>query len=248
MWLEALRDLVSGLVHSRRGYSQFGEDAVLTALFTRLKYEANFTPARRTYVDVGACAPIRHSNSYNLYREGWRGILVEPMPRSPLSFALNRRGDTLVVACVSDQAEDLVLYAWGSGSVFNTTKADLARDVERRLGRAPSKVQIPSVRLDALLARAQTSLEDIGVLFIDVEGGEMEVLRSCELTAAGPYVIVAEVLEDDIARVAKSEVCLFLQARGYQLYAWPNPSVIFLRSDLHARLHDASASSSAPSV
>lgn len=239
MWLDALRDLASGLAHSKRVYSQFGEDAVLAALFARLKYEAGFVCDRKTYVDIGACAPIRHSNSYALHQQGWRGVLVEPLPRSRLSFALNRRGDTLIVACVSDQASDLVLYSWGRGSVFNTTKADLARDVEARLGRAPIEVRIPTLRLDDLLARSGTSLEEVGVLFIDVEGGEMDVLRSCDLTPEGPFVIVAEVLENAFADVADSDLVRHLAARGYRLYAWPAPSVIFLRGDLHARLHQA---------
>ena len=59
-----------GLLHG--SFSQHGEDRLL------LEY---FHGKPGTYVDVGANYPVKISNTYLLYRNGWRGLTVEPIPR-----------------------------------------------------------------------------------------------------------------------------------------------------------------------
>ena len=58
-----------------RSYSQFGEDALVNSLFRNKKYGI--------YVDVGAYHPILYSNTYALYRRGWRGFAIDPNPSLP---------------------------------------------------------------------------------------------------------------------------------------------------------------------
>lgn len=60
-----------------RPYPQFGEDAVLNALF---RNRTGF------YVDIGAYHPTPYSNTYALYRCGWKGIVVEPNPNAKPLF------------------------------------------------------------------------------------------------------------------------------------------------------------------
>jgi hypothetical protein len=74
----------------RGTYSQHGEDRLILDYFKKLGRPTG------TYVDVGANYPIKISNTYLLYRSGWRGLTVEPIPR------LSRRHHVRVTArCTS---------------------------------------------------------------------------------------------------------------------------------------------------
>ena len=51
-------------------YSQFGEDKILNELIPN-KFTNGF------YVDVGCFHPKKYSNTYILFRRGWRGINID---------------------------------------------------------------------------------------------------------------------------------------------------------------------------
>jgi len=72
--------------YSNKYYSQFGEDAVLRVL-------VNSGERPGFYVDVGAYHPKHLSNTYFFYKKGWRGINIDPNPRSIKLFNLLRPTD-----------------------------------------------------------------------------------------------------------------------------------------------------------
>jgi hypothetical protein len=45
------------------------------------------------YIDVGAHHPFRYSNTHMLYRRGWRGINIDPIPGAKIAFDRFRPGD-----------------------------------------------------------------------------------------------------------------------------------------------------------
>ncbi|MDH5790264.1 MAG: hypothetical protein OEZ27_06695, partial [Nitrospinota bacterium] len=51
-------------------YSQFGEDIILKGFILR-NINDGF------YVDVGCYHPKKYSNTYKLYKRGWRGINID---------------------------------------------------------------------------------------------------------------------------------------------------------------------------
>lgn len=59
-------------------YSQEGEDLLLSRILGDKK--------DGFYVDVGAHHPFRFSNTYLLYKQGWRGINIDAMPGSMKLF------------------------------------------------------------------------------------------------------------------------------------------------------------------
>jgi len=58
----------------RRSYAQEGEDIILGRIFA--------TKPTGFFVDVGAHHPMRFSNPYYFYKQGWCGINIEPNPDS----------------------------------------------------------------------------------------------------------------------------------------------------------------------
>ena len=55
----------------RGSFAQNGEDLFI------LDY---FKGKVGTYIDIGASHPVRLSNTYLLYQNGWRGVNIEPIP------------------------------------------------------------------------------------------------------------------------------------------------------------------------
>lgn len=71
--------------HSATRYAQDGEDGLLDAIFVAVGCTKGFC------VDVGAWDGVRVSNTYNLIRRGWGGLLIEPDQRRFRSLVANMR-------------------------------------------------------------------------------------------------------------------------------------------------------------
>src|SRR4051794_2053711 len=77
-------------------FSQFGEDLWLARHFAGRP--CGF------YVDVGAYHPYLASNTYLLYRRGWRGINIEPAPEHFRALQRSRERDTNLCIAVSPKS------------------------------------------------------------------------------------------------------------------------------------------------
>jgi len=90
-FLVAVRDACMPLKGS---YSQHGEDKEIEKLL------AGLNPNDFLYVDVGANHPTTFSNTYRLYRMGWKGIVIDPDLKLLTMHKSIRRNDIQVnVGC-----------------------------------------------------------------------------------------------------------------------------------------------------
>jgi len=58
----------------QKSYSQCGEDLIVNYIFNTMKI------AHPTYLDIGAHHPCFLSNTYLFFRQGSRGVSIEPVP------------------------------------------------------------------------------------------------------------------------------------------------------------------------
>lgn len=240
-WQLRVRAAFDWLVEIGRGewYSQFGEDAVLQAYFeTKAWRETKTTPRLRRkgfpngfYVDVGAFAPKRHSNTYCFYRRGWRGINIDATPGTMLSFRWSRPRDTNLEVGVSEQGRDVTLYCWNYPCVINTTSEAYARRMVAETGVEPECITIPTMTLEQILDRYLPRGQPIDLMSIDVEGFEAEVLRSNNWQRYRPELLVVEQHGSSIDELLGTWVYEFVRRKGYELYAWVPPSAVFVRTD-----------------
>ena len=96
-------------------YSQFGEDKILNELIPN-----NFTNG--LYVDVGCFHPKKYSNTYMLFRRGWRGINIDMEKNKIASFNLARPNDYNFLGAISDKIEKFKIYRnqkFGVSSTIN---------------------------------------------------------------------------------------------------------------------------------
>jgi FkbM family methyltransferase len=201
-----LKDLEQG---AQLCYSQEGESLILDRLFT----------SRKTgfYVDVGAHHPKRFSNTYALYKKGWRGINIDPTPGVKELFDEYRPGDAFVAAAVlsAEGARDFYMF---TESALNTFSRSLADEYQQTGYKLAEVRPIKSRKLAAVLQECKVD-HPIDLMSIDVEGYELDVLESNDWQRYRPRVLLVEIINFDLSRPEANPVHNFALERGYVLFA-----------------------------
>jgi FkbM family methyltransferase len=191
-------------------YSQEGEDMVLYRTFEALD--------KGYYIDVGAHHPIRFSNTYKFYKMGWRGINIDAMPGSMVPFTSARPLDINLEIPVSGKPETLPFYIFNE-TALNTFSKELAD--ERSAKPEYEVVKVVEVKTETLENILDTYLpqgQKINFLSIDAEGFDFEILKSNNWTKYRPDVLLIE-SDFDYNSFLGSEVNIYMQSNGYELYA-----------------------------
>ncbi len=191
-----------------RHYSQYGEDAVLLSWFSKKKQD-NF------FVDVGCYHPTKGSNTYALYRRGWRGINIDLDPDKISAFKLRRPGDVNLVAAVSDNREALTVYSDKWFSMRATLDPAIGQSSAFREG-----VQVETITLSEIIDATRYRNRTIDLLSVDVEGLDLRVLKGLDFSRYAPRVILVETHLKTIESILAGELHRFLDMRGYELANW----------------------------
>lgn len=218
----ALKDMLGPLAYRNRSYSQEGEDLLLQRIFG--KRRDGF------YVDIGSHHPFRFSNTYAFYRRGWRGVCVDPLPGTMARFRRWRPRDTALEVGVSERPSQLTYFMFNEPAI-NTFSAEVAAQrsgknnwhiVERR--------QIDTLPLASLLDQhVPVAVREIDFMSIDVEGLDLEVLRSNDWARYRPRIVITECLNAAISGWSDDPVVLFMRQQGYLPVAKTVHSVFFQR-------------------
>ena len=201
-------------------YSQEGEDLVAARLLEER--------AHGFYVDVGAHHPIRHSNTYLLYRRGWRGINIDATPGSMAEFRRRRPRDINVECLVALDPSPQRFYAFNEPAL-NTASRALAgeRPSENAQYRVVSELELRPRTLASLLDEFLPAGKMIDLMSVDVEGFDLDVLRSNDWERYRPALLLVEVLHIGLAELDTHDIVRFLRDRGYRPIAKLYNTVVF---------------------
>jgi FkbM family methyltransferase len=219
-----LRDLRAWLFdrYAQRSYSQEGEDMILRRLFDGRH--------KGLYVDVGAHHPMRFSNTYFFYRQGWRGINIEPNPDAAPVFRLLRRRDIHVQAGVG-AATSVMRYWCFDEPALNTFDEALMRErVSRTHYRVLESRMVAVDRLDSILGRYLPGNQKIDFMSIDVEGRDLQVLQSNDWARFRPTFVLVEALGWQLQSATSHPVDLFMRGVGYAMVAKTLNTLIYGQS------------------
>jgi FkbM family methyltransferase len=169
--------------------------------------------APKVVVDVGANDGFYGSNSFPFVARNWRGILIEPHPEAfallQQRFAKNSRVTCLNVAC-AESAGKRPLYLGRDPSV--STLCDDPELLSQRGGKDKAIIVTMETLADILSARHIP--RDFGVLSIDTEGMDYEVLLGLDCSVWRPRVMITEDYKPKEADKAD-----YLNKNGYSLRA-----------------------------
>jgi len=204
----------------QKSYAQEGEDLILYKMVYG-KIEKGF------YVDVGAHHPKRFSNTYFFYRKGWQGINIEPMPGSKHMFDKVRPRDINLEIPINSKEEELTYYIFNDPALNGFSK-DLSLLRNQSLNYKIIKtIDMKTKTLSSVLNEHLSVGQRINLLSIDVEGLDLEVLKSNDWRSYKPDFIMVEDKEFNIVQAEKSTIFSFIQQLNYQLVAKTLSTLIF---------------------
>jgi len=219
----------------KRSYAQSGEDIVVDIELGKKK--------KGFYVDIGAYHPKMFSNTYLFYKKGWSGLCVDPNPKMEELFRKARPRDKFLNLGVGVR-EDVREYFEFEDGAANTFSAEQAKKNQEEAGRKlKGKRMVAVLPLKTIFDKYLPKGQKIDLLSVDVEGMDLEVLRSNDWKKYRPEIIIAEDLEFDFdryvngVRLPRSQarprndggvgIVKFLGERGYKLKDKTPYSLIF---------------------
>jgi FkbM family methyltransferase len=186
------------------------------------------------FFEVGANDGLSQSNTAYLEKyQGWRGVLVEPLPSQYAKCISNRPASTVVnAALVSSEfpgATIEIAYA-NLMSIINDPVRNLLsidshvaigsrflREDEKSL--SGHKFTVPALTVSAVLDRAGQTRIDL--FSLDVEGYEGEVLKGIDYSRHRPRYFLIEARD-------KPAIDRFLAAQGYRYVAqWSEQDYLY---------------------
>lgn len=163
-----------------RPFSERDEDAAVLPLL----------PEHGWYCDIGSQNPVKHSNTYRLYRRGWRGVVVEPNRTLSRLHRVVRPRDTVVLGAAGPRSERADFYEM-SPQNLSTFSAE-ARDGYLARGDRLVRTSSRDVWTLADLLSQHAPEGEFGLLSVDVEGWDDVVLQSNDWQRWRPWVVVVE--------------------------------------------------------
>lgn len=206
-------------------HSQSGQDASLdTSVFRGLR--------GGVFVEVGAWDGVAFSNTVFFEREReWTGLLIEPLPDRYAELTTHRTSpaENVAVSDVEGTADFLCISgptSMLSGIVSNYDPRHVARIAREtsEFKATHTTIQVPTKRLDSLFRKHH--LSRIHYLSVDVEGSELQVLRSIDFNEVFIDVIGFEHNYPDTTPI----VVEYLKKHGYRDLQWGQDDYLMIHS------------------
>jgi len=196
----------------KKSYSQTGEDILIKNILDNLQIK------KPNYLDIGAYHPVFISNTYMFYKNGSRGVLIEPDQKRVKSFLKKRPRDIFINAGVGDSDGKVNYYSCDSMSTFSEPEKNY---LEKKGYVFNGPLELPILGINNLLDKYFPD-GNIDFVSIDTEGFEMTILGSWDFNKYRPKVLCVEAVEHspNLFLVKKcDEVVNFLTERNYKIFA-----------------------------
>jgi FkbM family methyltransferase len=183
----------------QRSWSQEGEDRILSRIFER--------QALGFYVDIGAHHPKRFSNTYLFYKKGWSGINVDAMPNSMRAFNKARPRDINLEFGVGTKESEHNYYIFNEPALNGfSKKLSEERHYSENEYNIIKKIKVTIKPLSKILEKHLPNEQLIDFMNIDVEGLDLDVLRSNNWQRYRPKFVLVEALNSSLHELFDSEI------------------------------------------
>ena len=192
--------------------SQFGEDKKIIRLFSKQN--------TGTYLDVGCFHPIRQNNTYLMHKLGWKGVNIDLNPLTIELFDVARPYDRNICIAVSNKKGIKNLYFDHDLSSLNTINKNHTIFLKKVFGvKKYTKKKIKTDTLTNILKR--NKIKKIDFMNLDIEGNELEVLKTLDFKLFDIRVICIEIVNYSIynkkIKFHKKKIFKILKKNKYKL-------------------------------
>ncbi len=167
------------------------------------------------FFEVGAFEPIRISNSYHFERNGWTTYCIEANPdQIPL---LKEHRKNVINTAVYDEDKEFTEFVvvhdgvWTAGFSAIEISNEYLQLFTNHTIQNVKKVRVPQKTLNTVINEYCPTITKIDVMTIDVEGGELKVLKGLDIDKYKPTLFVIENVTN--CKVLQS----YLEDKGYKL-------------------------------
>lgn len=175
-WLKIIRNKKSS-----HHFGEFGEDIFINRFFKNIN--------NGFYVDVGCYHPHKGSLTNLLYKRGWSGMNIDISKTSIDLFNLIRKKDINLNCAISNFIGETNFY---ENSLINQQNSLIKNNNNQ------SEKKISCFTLDKILEKHK--INNLDYLNVDVEGNELNVIKSINFKKYKPLLISIEsndiILED----------------------------------------------------
>ena len=198
---------------------------------------------RRTdgiFVEVGANDGVFVSNTWGLAEQGWRGLMIEPVPGLARTCRANHVGHPRVevfqVAIGSPGTSRVTLRLAGPMTTANVSLGREYEGIEWAAALVTDEtLEVACTSLDEFLLEASVP-EGFDVLVVDVEGFEEDVFSGFDLARWTPKLLIVELADThpDLRSTCQADARLgiSIQSAGYVIVYKDLINTVFVRKDV----------------
>lgn len=205
----------------RTFYGENAEDAVLMLLCSELGLPLKGL----SYLEIGTNDPVRFNNTYNLYRLGARGLLVDPLPTVGELVRMSRPEDHFLHAAVSGMGGTQQTFFASKSSLVSSLSYEHHKAWDGVTHNEVREVSVDVLGINEVLARMG---ETPDLLSVDAEGEDERIMFAIEYMRFHPKIIMVEMNHLDCGRTA---MLSFMEKNGYLEYATVEYNTIFVAAD-----------------
>lgn len=162
------------------------------------------------FVDIGAHDGIALSNTFAFEQLGWKGICVEANPDTFEKLKKNRTCDSYNYAVTSIKDEYIEFRQAGVLGVIESLSSSSHKKRIKKESGDTDLVKVKTSTFDNLM-KNYPSITYIDYLSLDVEGSEMDVLKTIDFSKYKFGILTVE------NNAGPNEIKDFMEPRGYNL-------------------------------
>jgi FkbM family methyltransferase len=217
--------------YKKPSFSQSGEDLIVKFIFDQLGIK------NPSYIDIGAHHPYYISNTALFFKNGSRGINIEPDPTLFKEFLKYRKEDVNLNIGISDCKGEMDFYVISTPTLntFSKEEADkycLEGDYQIK--------SIKKIKVQILSDIIKDFSNGIFPQFlsIDAEGVDEIIIRELDFDKNYPIVICIETITFSTSGNGVKNLGLidYITNKGYLVYADTNINTIFVKKEIWRRI------------
>jgi FkbM family methyltransferase len=193
-------------------YSQCGEDMIVWSLFALLGKSAP------SYLDIGAHHPTYLSNTALFSLLGARGINIEPDPELFAAFSRARPRDINLNIGVAETSGTLPFYRMADPTLNTFSSAEAEQIRMHRNIAITATVPLPVEPIAAVLEQWKFVPDFVS---LDVEGRDLEILRTFDFERHRPLMLCVETLDFSTSPEGRKngDLISYVEQQGFEVYA-----------------------------
>ena len=221
------KDKVQEELSKYESYSQAGEDKIIEFILSYLG-EKNIG---LSYLDIGCNDYKSLSNSYALYKKGVRGVLIDANPIYIDEIKMYRPEDIVLNCGIGAKNSEKMKFYILNTPGLDSFDLESIKEAQRQTPwiKIVDEIEVPVYTLDEIYEKYFASVPTI--VSLDVEGLEMDILKSTNFEKYRPYIFIIETIEyrEKISVTNKrNDIINLMFENDYIEYAFTGVNSIFI--------------------